>query len=316
MFAFLFGAGFALQLRRADARGQPFTLIYLRRLAVLAVFGFASHALFGFNVLLSYATWGAALLLIRRWPTSALIATAMLCACSLAIYEFIWLAVLGKEVDEAWRQARLDLAKQMYNTLQEAVAQPDYLVLLKARLHHMAWFYAQPFNFLPGPTMSLFIAGLLAIRHGILERPLAHKRLIITMILFGLVSWYAGNWGDRIFRLRGLLRDQWLAFTYLGALLLALARFPRLIDLLRPVGQAGRMALTNYLLQIAILDILFSGYGLHLPDFRPVFGPPATIALFGPLAAFSCAWLSHFRFGPAEWLWRSLTYGKLQPMRR
>ena len=54
-FALLFGAGFAILLRRAEGRGQPIAAFYLRRLALLALFGFAAHALFGFNVLLGYA---------------------------------------------------------------------------------------------------------------------------------------------------------------------------------------------------------------------------------------------------------------------
>jgi uncharacterized protein len=64
-FALLFGAGFAIQLRRAESRNLPFTAIYLRRLAVLALFGVAAHAFFGFNVLLGYAVWGVPLLLIN-----------------------------------------------------------------------------------------------------------------------------------------------------------------------------------------------------------------------------------------------------------
>src|SRR4029453_4444202 len=64
-FALLFGAGFAIQLRRAESRNRPFTAIYLRRLAVLALFGVAAHAFFGFNVLLGYAVWGVPLLLIN-----------------------------------------------------------------------------------------------------------------------------------------------------------------------------------------------------------------------------------------------------------
>src|SRR4029453_384275 len=60
-FALLFGAGFAIRLRRAEARGQPFTAFYLRRLGWLAVLGFAAPAFFGFNVLLGYAVWGVPL---------------------------------------------------------------------------------------------------------------------------------------------------------------------------------------------------------------------------------------------------------------
>ena len=64
-FALLFGAGFAIQLRRAEAQGRPFAGLYLRRLAVLALFGFAAHAFFGYNVLLGYAVWALPLLVIR-----------------------------------------------------------------------------------------------------------------------------------------------------------------------------------------------------------------------------------------------------------
>ena len=85
-FALLFGAGFAIQLRRAESRNRPFTAIYLRRLAVLALFGVAAHAFLGFNVLLGYAVWGVPLLLIRKWSTRALVVTACLSAASVGLY--------------------------------------------------------------------------------------------------------------------------------------------------------------------------------------------------------------------------------------
>ena len=77
------------------------------------------------------------------------------------------------------------------------------------------------------------------------------------------------------------------------------------------------MALTNYLSQTVISLLLFYGYGLGLIT---RLGPKSLLAL--PLGIFvlqigiSHLWLARFRFGPAEWLWRSLTYGKAQPMRR
>jgi uncharacterized protein len=86
-FAFLFGAGFAIQFRLAERRGQALAGTYLRRLAVLAMFGFVAHACFGFNVLLGYAAWGVALLLMRRWSTPALLGTAALCALSVSLYQ-------------------------------------------------------------------------------------------------------------------------------------------------------------------------------------------------------------------------------------
>ena len=81
------------------------------------------------------------------------------------------------------------------------------------------------------------------------------------------------------------------------------------------MGWVGRMALTNYLLQIVILDVLFAGYGFDL-EIRERWIVPATLVLFTGLSAFSFLWLRRFRFGPAEWLWRTLTYGRVQPLGR
>jgi len=191
-FALLFGAGFAIQLRRADARGAPFALLYLRRLAVLALFGFAAHALFGFNVLMGYALWGVPLLLIRRWSTCTLIVVAIFSAISLQLYTLLFkhyeVAVHGPDGAKAAIQVLRETARNVNAAVHEASTQPDYMPLLKARLHHMAWFCSQPWFFLPCNTLALFIAGLLAVRHGIFEHPLAHKRTIVAMMVFGVVA--------------------------------------------------------------------------------------------------------------------------------
>ena len=205
----------------------------------------------------------------------------------------------------------------MNDALDAAEPQPHYSVLLAARLRHMAWFYAQPFFFMPGATITLFVVGMLLVRHRVFEEPRAHARLLAGMMIFGLVSWIADNWLLPYWGLSlGLLRDQWLTFTYLAGALLVLGHFPGLIVRLRPVANAGRMALTNYLLQIATLDLLFSGYALGLGQLRPLYVPAAAVACFAAEMIFSTIWLRHFRFGPAEWLWRSLTYGQTQPLRQ
>lgn len=316
-FALLFGAGFAIQLRRAETRGQPFVGIYLRRLAVLALFGFAAHAFFGYNVLLGYAVWAVPLLVIRRWSTRALLATAVVSAASVVLYSMTatWLQCqMQPDCVAAAAEARRAEAIAVNDALDAAEVQASYLVLLGARLRHMAWFYAQPFFVMPGATLSLFIAGVLFVRHRVFEDPRAHHRLLGAMAAFGVVSWVLDNWV--LSTSLGLVRDQWLTFTYVAVALLLLAHYPALTVRLGPVAAAGRMALTNYLLQIAALDLLFAGYALGLGKIRPVFGLAAALACFAAEAAFSTIWLKYFYFGPAEWLWRSLTYGQRQAMRR
>ena len=323
-FALLFGAGFAIQLRRAEARNHSsFTSVYLRRLAVLLLFGVAAHAFFGFNVLIGYAVWGVPLLLIRKWSTRALVFTALLSAMSVTLYHLADSQYLelrgGTEAVGAAYEARRVAAVDVNAARQAAEAQGRYSVLLAARLAHMSWFYRQPFSFLPGATLALFIAGFLLVRHRVFEEPLAHLRLLGMLTAFGLISWLVANWLIERWNL-GLLflivRDQWLMFAYVSAALVTLAYWPGLSNRLRWVANAGRMALTNYLLQIATIDLLFSGYATGLRQIRPVYGLALALACFAAEVILSTIWLARFQFGPAEWLWRALTYGHRPPLRR
>jgi uncharacterized protein len=323
-FALLFGAGFAIQLRRAEARNQSsITALYLRRLAVLALFGVAAHAFFGFNVLVGYAAWGVPLLLIRRWSTRALLVTAVLSAMSVALYHLAFSQYLalasGPAAVEAIYEASRVAAAAVNAARRAAEAQESYGILLAARLAHMSWFYRQPFSFMPGVTLALFIAGFLLVRHRVFEEPLAHTRLLGILTAFGVVSWAAANWLVERWNLGPLfliLRDQWLTFTYVSVALVLHAYWPQLSKRLTWVANAGRMALTNYLLQIAALDLLFSGYAIGLGQIRPVAGFALALACFAAEVILSTVWLARFQFGPAEWLWRALTYGRRPPLRR
>ncbi len=105
------------------------------------------------------------------------------------------------------------------------------------------------------------------------------------------------------------------ALAYGALLLLALER-----DALRPVlahlGPVGRIALSNYLLQTVVSSLLFFGFGLGLYDkLGTTAGALIAVAIFAAQIAASRLWLNRFQFGPVEWLWRSLAYGRAQPMR-
>jgi uncharacterized protein len=177
-------------------------------------------------------------------------------------------------------------------------------------------------------NLALFIIGLLAVRHGVLDDPRRHRRLIVGWMLGGFLAWAIG-WlvlsrlpespipgvSDPVAYGFGIVQDQWLCLTYIGAVVLLLAYRPEWTRRLAPVGLAGRMALTNYLIQAAVLDLLGSGYGFGL-RIRPLFYLPAALLLFGLEAAASSAWLARYRYGPLEWLWRSLTYARIQPLAR
>jgi uncharacterized protein len=324
IFAFLFGVGFAVLLRRLEARNAPVVPIYLRRLAGLAVFGLIAQVGFGFHILLEYAAWGLVLLLIRRWSTPAVLATAVVAvsarpvtAAVTALYAW-WTGTSAPAVSDHLRQAA------------EAAAQnADYLTLLSARWALFVGGLPRGWHdLLPDTNLALFCLGLLAVRHGILDQPLRHRRLIIGWMVFGAVSWAAhwlvlrnlpelpipgATWP--VSQGMGLLNEQWLCLTYIGAVVLLLAYRPAWTRRLRAIGAAGRMALTNYMLQVAVLDALASAYGMQL-KLRPAAYVLAAVLLFSAEAAFSSAWLARYRFGPLEWLWRMITYARPQPLRR
>jgi len=336
MFGILFGVGFAIQLRRAEARGGSFVPRYLRRLAALTVFGFIAHAVFGFNVLLAYALWGLPLLLVRTWPARTLLVALVLSAASFNIY---WLArttwAVETRGEEAWRAERIAAAARDKAFNEENRKEQDakeYSAVFAARLRHMRWFYAQWFSFLPVNNFTLFLLGVLALRLGIFDRPEQHRRLIVALMAFGVAAWMLETWllprpspelpaplipNLIIAQVKsgyGLIRGMWLAFAYIGAVLLLIVRDPAWLRRLAAFGWTGRMALTNYMVQIAILDLLFASYALGL-SMHPLVGLASALALFGLDALFSRWWLARFRYGPLEWLWRSITYARWQPWR-
>ena len=181
-FALLFGAGFAIQLRRAETLGRPFAGFYLRRLAVLALFGFAAHAFFGFNVLLGYAVWGVPLLadpkVVQSRAARGRLCLGSVCGALPPCGDTVFTARGGPGAVNAAYHARQAVAADVNGAVKAAEAQSSYTVLLAARLSHMAWFHAQPFFFMPGGTLALFIVGLLLVRHGVFEEPLAHVRVL------------------------------------------------------------------------------------------------------------------------------------------
>jgi len=107
-----------------------------------------------------------------------------------------------------------------------------------------------------------------------------------------------------------------LVLGYLGLVFSLLGTKPG-ARLLSPLRHAGRMALTNYLGASIIGTFYFSGWGLGHFMQVPRAGQLLFVAVvFAAQLAFSAAWLSRFRYGPMEWLWRAITYWQLPPMRR
>jgi len=157
-----------------------------------------------------------------------------------------------------------------------------------------------------------------------------HRRLLFGALIGGLILGVAGDAGIE-FLIRAWAKSRppiWMFFLptllkslhawgfaafYSSSLLLLLQRqsWQRFLS---PLGAVGRMALTNYLLQSMLLIPLCIAFDLF-DRVTPVMGLLLAIAVSIIQVPLSSWWLTRFRFGPAEWLWRSMTYGRAQKMR-
>jgi uncharacterized protein len=302
----------------------PIVPIYLRRLAGLAAFGLVASIGLGFDILFEYASWGLVLLLVRNWPTRRLLALAVIAACARPI------AAEATALFHHWTGTPLPQAgPNLWAAGHEATKLPRYGATLAARW--VIFVAGLPHGWrgvLPNSNLTLFILGLLAVRHRVIDEPARHVQLIVRWMVFGVLSW-ALSW--TVLRILpdvpipgadwpvkfgfGLLQDQWLCFAYIGAVVLGLAYRPWWTERLRTFGEAGRMGLTNYLMQALVFDVAGAGYGLAV-QVRPFAYLVLAPVLFAMQVLLSRAWLRRYRFGPAEWLWRCVTYWRMQPLRR
>jgi uncharacterized protein len=341
LFAFLFGLGFAVQMGRAEQRGASIVPLYARRMGVLLGIGLTHLFLLWFgDILTAYAVLGFGLLLFRGrtnktvliWSV-ALILLAPLFTMAIPRLQELFAST---EAAEAMAKAAREKNEALKLMVLTAFRDGNYLDVVRAN----ALFYK---DFIEGVLFSLpailgrFLLGVLAGRSRIFHEPSQHLPFFRKMLLWGLVAGVIGNGTNTVLGVLFLKKvlnpdtmpwlpiamspvrqfaEVGLAAFYVAAITLLFQRatWQRLISVLAPVG---RMALSNYLTQTVLSLFLWYGMGLGL---LTTMGPKALIALpvgiFGVQIGLSHLWLARFRFGPAEWVWRSLTYGKPQPMRR
>lgn len=333
LFAVLFGAGFALMAGRAEALGSPLLGNRLRRMLVLAGFGVAHIALvWAADILLIYALAAfLMMLLFHRTPVKRLWKWGL--AFILAPVFFLWLSTgligLAQQVPELNAELASDTASarqfvhEQIRSAEGIHAEGGYIENL-----HQRWRdYLALFGYGEVVIMVLgfFMLGRWLIEAGILRQVSAHARFLQRWRLCGLAFGLALAAGATALMYQAdlIMPNVRLAAGYTllttAGIVLSLGYLATVVlaaDRLRWLAPAGRMALTNYLVQSVFWTFVFYGYGLGLWGQVPrVWHPLLVILFFAIQVAFSHWWLARFRFGPAEWLWRSLTYWRIQPMR-
>ena len=295
LFSLLFGAGLAIQFDRLADSGRR-TALLVRRLAVLLVFGVIHLCLiWNGDILTEYAIAGFIVLPFLFGPRWLLTLAALV---SLALYLAMQAfppAGLFPSRATIWQDV-MD-ANRIYAT-------GGFVDVLAFRLREIPLIASlHAFVFLR--TIGLFLVGALAWRSGIVQNPRSLFAIALPAIGLGAGLLYRG-----IEPLGTIL----LALGY-GAAILGIAHFERGKKLLGWAAPLGRMAFTNYVAQSIIFGWIFYGYGLGLFG-RLGITPALAIGLivYAAQVRFSTWWLHHYRYGPLEWLWRSLMYGERQPM--
>lgn len=328
IFSFLFGMGFAIQMSRAAARGARFLGFYPRRLLALALFGLIHGILiWAGDILLTYAVSGAILLLFRNSGQKKLLWWAGGLMAFPVAGGLIYGALYFGSLHRAWME-RTALDPQKYYKAIDIYAHGTVRQILAQ--NWVEWKQELPMQVFAIYAVALFMLGMWVWRAGIVQRLGEHramlKRVCAWSIPMGLVlSTYTGIdkavnpagtlSGWRLFaEMLWLPGSQVLAAGYVSGLaLIFLDEDCRRYML--PFAPVGRTALTNYLLQSVVCSLFFYHYTTGLfGRIGPALGLVPTVVLFAAQVVVSNWWLKRYRFGPIEWVWRGMTYGKLPSM--
>lgn len=337
LFSLLFGASMLVVIERAQASGRNPATVHYPRMAVLLLFGLIQMYLIWWGDILShYAIVGSIAFLFARMRAEQLLAAALV---TLAL-TLVWsLGGLFALIEAAPRNTRE--AVDTWNAFSWTFGVPpgDWATGQIAAMRgawpaQVGWRLANldsPVGFLliVGPeTLSAMLFGMWAYRSGLLTGQWsrgAYKHL--TLIGLGLA--FAGYLALGTATIVHNFDQRW---TYFGAIVAStpfrilgtLGYAALIILLMKPGGwlterlsAVGRAAFSNYLGTSILVTAIFYGWGLGQFarwDRVTIYLVPPVIWLL--MLLWSKPWLKHFRYGPLEWLWRTLARGQLQPMRK
>jgi uncharacterized protein len=330
IFSFLFGMGFAIQMSRAEARGVRFMGFYPRRLLALALFGVIHGVLiWAGDILLTYALSGAILLLFRKRQQRTLLWWAGGLFALPIVASTVFLAVYFSRLHRAWMDPERPDMNKLYGVVNIYAHGTVRQILVQ---NWVEWKQELPLELFAIYAAALFLLGMWVWRAGIVQHLEEYKPVLrrvcawcipvgLVMSIFvavvkaivppGTVSLW--GWLVGVLWLPG---SHILAAGYVSGLaLIFLHQDWR--RLLLPFAAVGRTALTNYLMQSVVCTLFFYHYTTGLYGrIGPAIGLVPTVILYGAQVVFSNWWLKRYRFGPMEWLWRGMTYGKFPPMRK
>ncbi|WP_371195279.1 DUF418 domain-containing protein [Glaciecola sp. SC05] len=338
IFSFLFGLGFALQLSRLQTKvAAKANLLYLRRLSILLLISLIHMCLFWIgDILLLYALLGFVLFFMRKCnDRSLLVIAAILFVVPIPGYYLFW--KLGIDPSLGLYQVSSYLVNGsdnisgffagFYETVHTTSIVRYFELNLEIAIGRLGYYFD---TWRIPKVLGIMLIGMWAGRQLIAGKLLENTVLLKKTILFGLILGlpltviYANLSGLNSFQAHSadgflsviayMLAVFPLAFAYIAIFTLLWRKYPSILSVFTA---PGRMALSNYLLQTFLgISIFYGiGFGIHLQG-APWSLVVVTILVFTLQVVLSNMWLKVFMYGPSEWIWRMLTYGKRLPIKR
>ena len=333
LFSMLFGAGVLLYANKRTASGQPPRALWFRRMFVLLAIGLVhAYLIWAGDILVPYALCGILLLWWMRTRTARtlLVGAVVMLAIGAAMAVGHWLG--WGSMSEADRAAELEL---MMPTREQARGHVD--LMLGTYWRFVAGSAPGTFMF---ETMffllfflwrcgGMMLLGMSLYKSGFLDGRLpssTYARVALIATPVGLALAFIGALELERVAYAMPTRAAVDLWNYAGAVSASVGYAAALIwivkrgmlgGLRRRLAAVGQMALTNYLFHSMTASVLFLGWGFGLAGrFDYAAQLLVVVAIWIVQLIVSPIWLQRYRFGPAEWLWRTLTYGRVQPMRQ
>ena len=332
IFSMLFGAGIVLLTERVEARGQsPRSIHYSRTMWLIVIGLMHGYLLWYGDILVAYGFCALVVYLFRKVrPGRLMVIGLVLFSIPVFLSLFAgfsmqyWPDESIQQIMKSWKPGA-----EYINKILQAY-RGGWLAQMKPRAQMSFFMETFYFAFEVGwRAGGLMLIGMAFYKWGILtgrRSKTFYTWLIVIglcvglpLVITGVIKNFAAGWSLEYSMFIGgqfnYMGSIFISCAYIGILMLVSAS-ERFRSLTGRLAAVGRMAFTNYLMQTVICTTIFYGHGLGLfGHVERMWHPLFILGVWAVQLVWSPLWLAHFRFGPAEWLWRSLTYRKAQPMR-
>lgn len=320
LFSMLFGAGVLLFMSSKESKGEPALKLHYKRTFWLLLIGLAhAYLLWEGDILVTYALCSLVVVWVYKWPAERLAAVGVLLISVPFVMKVDQVMMLEHSMELGyWTPTQEELQQEI------AVYQSSWSTLFADRFSSNVYRQTVAVIERAGWRYSgAMLLGMALFRWGVLSNERSSEEYLkmvvgcftvgITMTIAGVAYLHYHDWGS-------VAGFSWELFNYWGSILVSVS-YVGLVMLLcrrwaggfieKGLSSVGRTALSNYLFQTVVATTIFYGYGFGLfGQVNRVEQMVVVVLIWVVQVVLSVLWLQRFRYGPAEWVWRNLTYGR------